>query len=247
MRKSFLPCAEISTLLVLFSCFAAAQVAVLTQRYDSARDGLNANETTLTLGNVNSSTFGKLFSLPVDGRVFAQPLFVPGLSIPGGGTHNVIFVATEHDSVYAFDADGPQSQPLWSINLATAACPSGWTCTSVPASVGGSTDTLSEIGITGTPVIDSSTDTIYVVAKTQEVSGSTTNYVYRLHALNLTTGTEQLNSPAVIQGQVTGTGSPNSNGSLLFSPLYSMQRPGLALVNNVVYIAFGSWGDNNVW
>ena len=229
------------------SCLAAAQISVLTQRYDSARDGLNANETTLTTSNVNSSTFGKLFSLPIDGRLFAQPLYVPNLSIPGNGTHNVVLVATEHDSVYAYDADGLQTQPLWKTNLATSGCPSGFTCTSVPYTVTGVTDTVPEVGITGTPVIDSSTDTLYVVAKTQEISGGTTNYVYRLHALNITTGAEQI-SPVVIQGQVAGSGNPNNgSGSLLFSPLYSTQRPGLSLVNNVVYIAFGSWGDDSSW
>ena len=240
-------CIKKSLLLLSLSCLAVAQVSVLTQRYDSARDGLNASETTLTPSNVNTSTFGKLFSLPVDGRVFAQPLYVPNLSIPGNGTHNVVFIATEHDSVFAYDADGLQAQPLWMINLATSSCASGWTCTSVPASVTNTTDTLPEVGITSTPVIDPSTDTIYVVAKTQEVSGSTTNFVYRLHALDINTGTEQSNSPVVIQGQVPGSGSPNNNGSLLFSPLYSMQRPGLVLVNNVVYVAFGAWQDFNVW
>lgn len=235
-------------LFVLFlACLAGAQISVLTQRYDPARDGVNGNETTLVPGNVNTSTFGKLFSVPVDGRVFAQPLYVPNLSIPGNGTHNVIFAATEHDSVYAYDADGLQAQPLWMINLATSSCPNGWTCTSVPASVTNTTDTIPEVGITGTPVIDSSTDTLYVVAKTQEVSGSVTNYVYRLHALDIATGAEQPNSPVVIQGQVPGSGNPNNNGSVLFSPLYSMQRPGLVLVNNVVYIGFGSWQDFNIW
>ena len=235
-------------LVLLLSFFASAQVSVLTQRYDSARDGVNANETVLTVANVNTTTFGKLFSLPADGRVFAQPLYVPNVSIPGNGVHNVMYVATQHDTVYAYDADGIQIQPLWTVNLASSSCASGWTCTSVPASADpNTTDVLPEVGITSTPVIDPSTDSIYLVAKTQEVSGSTTNFVYRLHALNLATGAEQSNSPVIIQGQVPGSGSPNSGGSLVFSPYYSLQRPGLVLVNNVVYIAFGAWGDNNTW
>src|SRR5271165_3865698 len=246
MRAIVLFCGRKSLFLLLSSCLAAGQISVLTQRYDSARDGLNANETTLTPSNVKTGTFGKLFSLPVDGRVFAQPLYVPNLSIPGNGTHNVVFVATQHDSVYAYDADGLQTQPLWQINLATSSCPTNWTCTSVPYTAAGSTDTLPEIGITSTPVIDPLTDTLYVVAKTKETLGGTTNYIYRLHALDITTGIEQL-PPVVIQGQVPGSGSPNSGGSLVFSPLYTMQRPGLALVNNVVYIGFGSWGDIDVW
>jgi len=234
--------------LILSSCTAQAQVSILTQRYDSARDGVNASETTLTPTNVNTATFGKLFSLPVDGRVFAQPLYVPNVTIPGAGVHNVLYAATQHDSVYAFDADGLQIKPLWTVNLATSSCPVGWTCTSVPASAGNrTTDIIPEIGITSTPVIDPITGTLFVIAKTQEVSGSITNFVYRLHALDITTGAERPGSPVVIQGQVPGTGNPNSGGSVSFSPLYSLQRPGLVLANNAVYVAFGSWGDVSGW
>ncbi|MFI5092241.1 MAG: IPT/TIG domain-containing protein, partial [Candidatus Acidiferrales bacterium] len=248
MRGSVLSLAKRFVFFLLLASPAAAQVSVLTQRYDSARVGLNANETTLTLSNVNTSTFGKLFSLPVDGYVYAQPLYVPNVTIPANGNHNVVYIATEHDSVYAYDADGLQSQPLWTVNLATRSCPNGWTCTSVPASADtATTDLLPEVGITSTPVIDPSTNTLYVVAKTQEVSGSTTNFVYRLHALDITTGAERSNSPVVIQGQVSGTGNPNNSGFLVFSPHYSLQRPGLVLVNNAVYIAFGSWGDDDIW
>jgi hypothetical protein len=249
MRVSVSSCVQACVLSILFLCLVAdAQVSVLTQRYDSARDGLNTNEDTLTPSTVNTSTFGKLFSLPVDGVVFAQPLYVSSVSIPGNGTHNVVFIATEHDSVYAYDADGLQMQPLWMVNLASSSCPSGWTCSSVPATVNsGISDIVPEVGITGTPVVDASTGTLYVVAKTQEESGGTTNFVYRLHALNITTGEEQSGSPIVIQGQVPGSGTPNIDGSLVFSPLYSNQRPGLVLVNNTVYIAFGSWGDTSVW
>src|SRR5690242_13189372 len=197
-----------------------SQVSVLTQRFDLARDGVNTNETTLTLSNVNTGNFGRLFSFPVDGYLYAQPLYVPGLAIPGNGTHNVVFVATMHDSVYAFDADGLLLQPLWQTKLAALGCPQGFTCTSVPTSNDfvSSHDVLPEIGILSTPVIDPTTNTIYVVAKTQEVSGSTTNYVYRLHALDITTGAERSGSPVAIQGKVPGTGTPNSGGNLVFSP-----------------------------
>ena len=224
------------------------QISVLTQRYDAARDGLNASEAALTLSDVNTSSFGKLFSLAVDGPVFAQPLYVPNVSIPGVGIHNVLYVATEHDSVYAFDADGLTVHPLWVVNLAAAGCTSGWTCTAVPYSLRPTVhDIVTEIGITSTPVIDGSAATIFVVAKTQEQSGSTVNYIYRLHALDISTGAERPNSPVVIQGEVQGTGSPNVGGFLQFSAESTQQRPGLALVNNVVYIAFGSWGDQDVW
>ncbi len=231
---------------------ADAQVSVLTQHNDQARDGLNANETFLTLSIVNTNSFGKLFSLPVDGFVYAQPLYVANVAIPGKGTHNVVYIATEHDSVYAYDADGQVSGPLWQDGLASLGCPGGWTCTSVPASANPNTmDLLPEIGITSTPVIDSATGTLYAIAKTKEVSGGTTNYVYRLHALDITTGNERPGSPVLIQGQVPGTGNPNSGGNLQFSPQYSLQRTGLTLVYNgsipVIYAGFGSWGDNVNW
>jgi hypothetical protein len=230
------------------SPFANGQVSVLTQRYDATRQGLNANETALTLSNVNTSSFGKIFSLAVDGPVFAQPLYVPNVSIPGNGVHNVLYVATEHDSVYAFDADGLTVEPLWRVNLAAAGCPSGWTCTAVPYGLLPTVhDIVTEIGITSTPVIDGNAGTIYLVTKTQEETSGTVNYIYRLHALDVTTGAERPSSPVVIQGQVPGTGSPNNAGNLQFSPEFTQQRPGLALVNNVVYIAFGSWGDEDTW
>jgi len=234
---------ELALIWLLMSASGNGQVSVLTQRYDSARDGLNANETLLTLSSVNSGNFGKLFSLPSDGYVYAQPLYVSNVSIPGQGMHNVVYVATEHDSVYAYDADGLVLQPLWKVNFTNPP-----NVTTVPLSANpGATDIVPEVGITSTPVIDPSTGTLYVVAMTQEVSGSTTNYAYRLHALDITTGNERFGSPVVIQGQVPGTGSPNSNGFLEFSPQYSLQRPALALVNNAVLIAFGSWGDASIW
>jgi hypothetical protein len=225
------------------------QVSVLTQHNDAARDGLNASETLLTLSSVNTGNFGKLFSLPVDGYVYAQPLYVSNVAIPGNGTHNVVYVATMHDSLYAYDADGLTLQPLWALSLAAVSCPTGWTCSSVPTAneYVTSTDIVPEIGILSTPVIDPATNTLYVVAKTMEILGGTTNYIYRLHALDIATGAERANSPVIIQGQVPGSGSPNSGGFLVFSPHYSLQRPGLALTNNGVYIGFGSAGDDDVW
>jgi len=241
--------ARATFLFCLFGLLSEAQVSVLTQHNDAARDGLNANETLLTLSSVNTGNFGKLFSFPVDGYVFAQPLYVSNVAIPGSGTHNVVYVATMHDSVYAYDADGLTLQPLWSLSLAAAGCPSGWTCSSVPTSADyvSSTDIIPEVGVLSTPVIDPTTNTLYVVAKTQEISGSTKNYLYRLHALDVTTGVERIGSPVVIQGQVPGNGNPNSGGFLVFSPRYSLQRPGLALVNNGVYMAFGAAGDDDNW
>ena len=251
MRHTLLAAGIVTVVLLPFvqGTVCEAQISVLTQYDDSARDGLNANEASLTLSSVSPGSFGKLFNLPVDGYVYAQPLYVANVAIPGNGNHNVVYVATMHDSVYAYDADGLTLQPLWQVNLAVSSCPSGWTCSSVPTSANyvTSPDIIPEIGILSTPVIDPSTNTLYAVAKTQETVGTTNNYVYRLHALDITTGAERNNSPVVIQGQVTGTGSPNSGGLLLFSPLYSLQRPGLTLTNNGVYMGFGSAGDGSMW
>ena len=211
----------------------------LTFHNDNMRTGQDLNETVLTPSNVNSSKFGKLFSYPLDGLTFASPLYAQNVNIPGQGVHNVVIVATEHDSVYAFDADNRSGTPLWHVNFTNPAAG----VTTVPAADTGETgDIPNEIGITGTPVIDPSTGTIYVVAKTKEVSGGTTSYVQRLHALDLATGAEKTN-PAVIQASVPGTGNGSSGGTLTFNSLRQNQRAGLLLANGVVYVGFSSHGD----
>jgi fibronectin type 3 domain-containing protein len=214
---------------------------MLTFHNDNMRTGQNPNETVLTPSNVNPTTFGKVASYPLDGLTLASPLYVQHVNIPGQGIHNIVIVATEHDSVYAFDADGKSSLPLWHANFTNPTAG----VTTVPAADTGETfDIPNEIGITGTPVIDPSTGTIYVVAKTKEVSGGNTNYVQRLHALDLTTGAEKPGSPVVIQASVPGTGDGSSNGTLPFDPLHENQRAALALINGVVYIGFSSHGDH---
>lgn len=216
---------------------ARAQTPVLTQHYDNARDGQNTNETILTQSSVNSTTFGKLFALGVDGQVYAQPLYVPGVSIPGQGTHNVLYVATEHDSVYAFDADSGGA-PLWQVTFLV----NGATTLST-SDVGNTQDINPEIGITGTPVIDSSTNTLYVVANTKE-SGA---YVYRLHALDITTGTEKFGGPMQLTASAPGTAPDGTDGSVPFSSQWENQRPGLLLQGGYVFIGFASHGDNGPW
>src|SRR5258708_2691291 len=206
-----------------------AQVSVLTQHNDNSRTGANLKETSLTTANVKVSTFGKLFGMPVDGFVYAQPLYMPSVNLPNIGTHNVLFVATAHDSVYAFDADtGAQ---LWRKSLGTP----------VPSSVIHTVNILVEVGIISTPVIDPSTHTLYVVAKTYENSVQ----IFRLHALDiLNQGAEKLGGPIQIAAQYPGSGIPNDGaGHVQFVAAQHNQRAALTLVNGVVYVAFASHED----
>jgi hypothetical protein len=211
---------------------APANTAVTTLRNDNGHSGQYTNETVLNTSNVNQSQFGKRVSYPVDGQLYAQPLYLPGLSI-GGSTHNVVFAATENDSVYAFDADATSAvAPLWKSSM----LPSG--ATAVPNSVVSCADLQPIIGITSSPVIETSTGTMYVVAYSDE--GGT--LVYRLHALDVTTGKDK-SPPIVIQGSVPGTGAGSSGGTLTFDPKLERQRVALLLANGRVYIAFASFCD----
>jgi hypothetical protein len=221
-------------------------VPVLTWRYDLTHAGQNTNETALTPANVNPNTFGKLFSLPVDSSVYAQPLYVPGLKMSDGLVHNVLFVATENDSVYAFDADsngGANASPLWHVSLLTAAYGAGAGATAVPSGDTGSPDVAPTVGITGTPTINPATNTIYLVANTKE-NGA---YFSRLHAINIITGAEQPNSPANITATVAGTGNGSAGGKLSFSALWENQRTALNYYNGYVYFGYGAHGDNGPW
>lgn len=230
---------------------ASPQTSVVTQHNDIGRTGQNRNETILTPSNVNSTSFGKLFSYAIDGRAYAQPLYVPGVTMGSGtaqaGTvHNVVFIATEHDSVYAFDADnngGSNSSPLWKITLLDSAHGAASGATTVPNGDVSSSDITPEIGITGTPVIDTNSNTMYVVGKTKENG----NYVQRLHALNITTGSEKSGSPVTLSAQVSGNGNGSSGGVLKFDPKWESNRPGLLLLNGNVYIGFAAHGDNGPW
>jgi hypothetical protein len=227
-----------------------AQTPVLTQHNNNARTGAYTTETILTPANVNQTTFGKLFSYPVDGRIYAQPLYVPNVSITGKGIHNVVFIATEHDSVYAFDADsngGTNSAPLWKITLLDSAHGASSGATTVPNGDLSTADIVPEIGITGTPVIDTSTGTLYVVGKTKEGAVASPTYVQRLHALNISSGAEKFGGPVTLSASVPGTGNGTSGSVLNFDSKWEMNRSGLLLQNGVLYIAFGSHGDNGPW
>jgi len=230
IRSAFLIAALLSA---AFSI--GAQVTVPTSRYNNQRTSVNAKETILTPANVNSTNFGKLFSQSFQGYVFAQPLYVPNVTI-GGVAHNVVYVATEHDSVYAFDADsntGANASPLWQTTFLSSGV------TTVPSTANTCGDILPEYGITGTPVIDTSTNTLYAVAETME-SGS---FVSRIHALDITTGLEKPGSPFPISASVTVPGQSAVN----FQSKVQGQRAGLLLYNGVVYVGYASHCDNNGW
>src|SRR5262245_6516764 len=227
----------------LFPAFASAGVQVLTYHNDVARTGQNLEETILTPTALSMASFGKLFSQSVDGYVYAQPLYLSGVAVPGKGARNVVYVCTEHDSAYAFDADtnaGGSSAPLWKVSFINP----GAGVTTVPTGDVGSPDLVPEIGITSTPVIDPSTGTIYIEAKTKTVSNGITTYQHRLHALDAATGMDR-HAPVLITASVRGTGDGNDgNGNVPFNALRQMNRPGLLLSKGIVYIAYASHGDN---
>jgi hypothetical protein len=216
---------------------------VTTYHNDLSRDGVNAQEYALTTANVSAS-FGKLFSCAVDGAVYAQPLWMAGIMV-SGGRHNVIVVATQHDSLYAFDADASPCSTLWHANLIDSTHGGTGGETSVPSGPtgnlvgGGSGDITPEVGVTGTPVIDPSTNTIYVVSKSVIASGPT--FFQRLHAIDLTTGKEKFSGPTTIAATFPGTGDGGTTDT--FNPGTQNQRPGLTLVNGVVYIGWASHED----
>ena len=212
----------------------AGVLAVLTQHNNAARTGANLSETLLSTRSVTPKTFGKLGTLVVDGYLYAQPLYVQNVRVPGKGLHNVIYLATAHNSVYAFDADDlTAKKPLWKVNLgpsvpATEVYTTKWT------------DMRIEIGVTSTPVIDPSANTIFVEAKTKE-NGT---YVQRLHALDITTGAEKAGGPVEIKASVPGTGMASAKGQVAFDSVKQLQRPALLLTNGTVYLAFGSHADS---
>jgi hypothetical protein len=208
------------------ACTLAAGAQPLTAQYDNARTGATLHETTLTPANVNAAHFGKIFSYAVDGDVYAQPLYVPGVTIPGKGVHNVVFIATERDTVYAFDAEAKPAEPLWRVNfLGPGISTVGARDVSCPF-------ITPEIGITPTPVIDLNTGTIYVLARTKEGGGSFSagRYVQRLHALAITTGAEKFGGPVEIK-------APD------FDAQRELPRAALLLTGGQVYMTWGSSCD----
>ncbi len=228
--------------MLFFSLSSVAQVAVTTFHNDNSRSGLNASETLLNPTNVNEVQFGKRLVLPVEGYVYAQPLYVPGVNI-NGTLHNVVYVATEHDQVYAFDAN--TGQQLWQVSfIGTFGNKQIETVSSDDMDCD---DVIPEVGITSTPVIDLNSNWIYVVARTKEIVGQTTTFYQRMHVLDIRTGQEILLDPyfgAPITAVTPGTGSGSVDGYLTFDPKLESQRAALALGNGLVYVAWASLCDN---
>lgn len=226
-----------------------AQVPVLTYKYDGFRTGQNLQEATLTPDSVNPDRFGLLFVQPVDGYVYGQPLYMPGVAIPGKGIHNVVYIVTEHDSVYAFDAEdsiGRNAAPLWKVSFLDASRG----VTTVPSEDTPGCQRYSlypELGITDTPVIDPETNSLFVVAMTRERDGERYLYAHRLHALDLATGAEQFGSPVLVQATVAGTGGGSVGGMVRFDAALHKNRPGLALANGTVYTCWGSHCDGGTY
>ncbi len=216
---------------------------VVTYHNNVARDGTNTQEYALTTSTVTTTSFGKIFSCPVDGAVYTQPLWVPSLSV-GGAFRNIIFVATQHDTVYAFDADLTPCSQLWHVNLLDAA--HGGTSGETPVPTGdvgsGFQDILPEIGVTGTPVVDLASGTLYMVSKSEGPVGS---FHQRLHALDLISGNEKFAGPITIAASVAGTGDGSVIGILNFDPQNEHQRGALTLVNGTIYIAWAAHEDHD--
>jgi Immunoglobulin I-set domain/PQQ-like domain len=218
---------------------SASTINVVTYHYDNLRTGQNLNETILTPANVKSTTFGKLGAFTVDGRVDAQPLYLSGVAIPAVGTKNVLYVATEHGSVYAFDADsvnGNTSTFLWKVSLMGTG--------ETSSDDRGCGQVSPEIGVTATPVIDRARGThgaIYVVAMSKDANG---NYFQRLHALDLTTGVELFGGPTTVQATYPGTGDNSSGGNVIFDAKQYKERPGLLEIGTTIYTTWSSHCDD---
>ena len=227
-----------AVLLVLTAAAASAQVT--TSQYDNFRTGATLHEKILTPQNVNAKQFGKLGAFKVDGPVYAQPLFLPSVEIPGKGMHDVLFVATEHDSVYAFDANRPNDRPLWKVSFLdktrgiTAPSEDVVQCPFIRP----------DVGITSTPVIDLKTGTLYVLARTmiRHTVGNDEFFQY-LHALAITTGVEKFGAPKLITASVPGKGAGTVKGQVAFDPQKENPRAALTLANNGIYLAWASSCD----
>ncbi len=224
--------AALGMVLICGAIRLAGQRAVATWQYNRRRTGANLQERRLTPANVNPRQFGKLFRLAVDGAVYAQPLYRAGVAIPGRGRHNVLYLATEGDSVYAFDAGGHPRQPLWHDRFIN---PAEGVTTVTPAQIG-CTQITPQIGITATPVIDAQLGTLYVIVRTWERG----RFVQRLHALDLRTGAEKADSPVRIEASAPGSGDGQRGGRVWFDPMRNNARAALLDSGGIIYAAWAS-------
>jgi hypothetical protein len=218
-------------------------VAVLTQHNDNTRSGWNDNETALTTSNVNVQQFGAVFTLPVDDQVYAQPLVVGHVSV-GGGSHNVVYIATVNNTLYAYDGDN--GRPYWQAGFTAPGMRPPRNTDMTGACGGGYQDFSGNIGIVGTPVIDTTRGTMYFVARS--TTGST--FVQYLHAVNIVDGNEIAGSPTQITATYSGNGDGSVNGVIAFDAQRQNQRQGLTLLNGIVYVTFSShcdWGPYHGW
>jgi hypothetical protein len=239
LHNRILTLAAAAALLCPTAAVLAGPVNILSQHYDNNRSGANLSETTLTPSVVSGSTFGHLYDYSVNADVYAQPLYYANLSI-GGGTHNVLFVATMNDTVYAFDAD--TNSTYWSNTYV----PSGEAPPTIDQIDGLTTSNIvGNVGIEGTPVIDGSSNVMYFVTRTRNTSSGT--FYQRLHGVSITTGTDIAGSPVTISASVSGTGNGSSGGTLSFNPQHENQRPGLALANGNVIISWAGHEDQEPW
>jgi hypothetical protein len=237
LKQSFIRSigAPLFGVLYLVSGLAHAQVSVTTFHNDNSRTGQNIQETILTPGNVNSQQFGKLFALAVDGAVYAQPLYLSGINI-AGSAHNVVYVATEHDSVYAIDADSG------TVYAQVSLIPAGGSTVMASTDLG-CNDLIPEIGITGTPAIDATGRTLYVVAKAK-VNGT---FVQYLHALDVATLAEKFGGPTLITASSPGTAADGNGSTVPFNSKLEIQRSALLLENGHVVIAWAGHCDAPPW
>lgn len=226
--------------LELALALTASLAQVTTSQYDNQRTGATLKENILTPLNVNARQFGKLGAFKVDGAVYAQPLYLPSVEVPGKGTHDVLFVATEHDSVYAFDAGRPGDPPLWQVSFldktrgVTVPSEDDVQCPFIRP----------EVGITSAPVIDLETGTLYMLARTKiRHKVSSDEYFQHLHALAITTGAEKFGGPKLISASVPGKGAGAANEQVAFNPLRENPRAALLLTNGVVYLTWASSCD----
>ena len=218
----------------------ALRAQVTTSQYDNARTNANLHEKILTPQNVNSKEFGKLGAFKVDGPVYAQPLFLPSVEIPGKGTHDVLYVATEHDSVYAFDANRPDDPPLWKVSFLHKSRG----VTTLSEDVVACPFIRPEVGITSTPVIDLKSGTLYVLARTMIAHKvGADEHFQHLHALAITTGVEKFGGPKLITASVPGKGAGASKGQVAFDALRENPRAALTLANSTVYLEWASSCD----